>query len=55
MGFLSNLVSGVVKVALTPIAVAKDAYDIATGEDANNTKDLIESAGEDFEDMIEGE
>ena len=49
MGFFSNLVSGVVKVALTPVAVVADAVTVATGGDPDNTKDLLASAGNDFE------
>ena len=40
MGFFSNLVSGVVKVALTPVAVVADAVTVATGGDPDSTKDL---------------
>lgn len=53
MGFFSNLISGTVKVALTPIAVVKDVVNIAIGEDADATKDLLASAGEDFIDAID--
>lgn len=58
MGFLTNLVSATVKTALTPIAIAKDAIDVATGEDAENTKKLLKSAAKDAEragDTILGE
>lgn len=53
MGFFSNLVSGVVKVALTPVAVVADAVTVATGGDPDNTKDLLSSAGNDFEDALD--
>ena len=53
MGFFSNLLSGTVKVALTPLAVVKDAVNVATGQEADATKELLKSAGEDFEDMID--
>ena len=53
MGFFSNLVSSVVKVAITPVAVAKDIVDVATGEEPENTKDLLESAGDDFIDALD--
>jgi hypothetical protein len=53
MGFFSNIVSATIKTALTPLAVVKDAVNIATGEEANTTKDLLSSAGEDLEDAID--
>jgi len=55
MGFLSNIISSTVKVALTPVAVVKDVVNVATGEDANATKDLLNSAMEDAEDAFTGE
>lgn len=53
MGFFGSLVSGVVKTALTPVAVAADVVKVAIGEDADTTKELIDSAMEDFEDAID--
>ncbi len=53
MGFFSNLLSGTVKVALTPLAIVKDAVNVATGQEADATKDLLKSAGKDFEDMVD--
>lgn len=53
MGFFSDVFSGVVKVALTPLAIVKDAVDVVKGEEANNTKSLLKSAGEDFENAID--
>lgn len=53
MGFLSSIIGGVVKVAVSPIAVVKDVVDVAQGKDADNTRDLIESASDDFEDAID--
>ena len=53
MGFLSNIVSATIKTALTPVAVVKDAVNIVTGEDADTTKNLLESAGEDVTDAID--
>lgn len=47
MGFFSELISATVKTALTPIAVVKDVVNVATGEEADATKKLLESAGED--------
>jgi hypothetical protein len=49
-GILGNVVSATVKTALTPVAVVKDAYNVATGEEADTTKDLLGSAGEDLKD-----
>ena len=53
MGFFSSITSAIVKTVLTPVAVVKDVVNIATGEDADATKDLLQSAGEDFEDAID--
>lgn len=49
MGFLTNIISAAVKTALTPVAVAKDALDVALGNEAENTKELLESAAKDAE------
>ena len=53
MGFFSNIISATVKTALTPVAVVKDVANIAMGEDADTTKDLLESAGDDVGDALE--
>ena len=59
MGFLTNILSATVKTALTPIAVAKDVVNIATGEEIESTKSLLKSAKNDveegFEDIGNGE
>jgi hypothetical protein len=58
MGFLGNIISATVKTALTPIAVVKDAADVASGNEAENTKKLLNSAAKDVEragDTILGE
>jgi hypothetical protein len=47
---VGSVVSATVKTALTPVAVVKDAYNVATGEEADTTKNLLSSAGEDLED-----
>lgn len=47
MGFLSGMFSAVVKTALTPVAIVKDAVNVVTGEEANATKSLLESGAED--------
>ncbi len=49
MGFLTNLISATVKTVLTPVAIVKDVIDIATGEEAENTKRLLKSAAKDAE------
>lgn len=48
MGFLTNLISSTVKTALTPVAVVKDALDVASGKEAENTKKILESASKDL-------
>lgn len=53
MGFFSNIVGATVKVALTPIAVAKDVVNVISGDQADSTKDLIKSAGDDVEKATE--
>ncbi len=50
MGFLSKMISATVKTVLAPIAVVKDAVNIVTGEEPDNTKNLLESAAEDVKD-----
>lgn len=59
MSLFGNVFSGLVKVALTPVAIVKDVVNVATGEEANATKELIEDAGEDAkqatEDLADGE
>ena len=47
--FVGDVVSGAVKVAITPIAVAKDVVSVADGSKTDSTKKLLESAGDDFE------
>jgi hypothetical protein len=53
MGFLSNILSATVKTALTPVAVVKDIVNVATNQEPNNTKTLLESAGEDAENALD--
>jgi hypothetical protein len=48
MGLLTNIVSATVKTALTPVAILKDAADVISGEEAENTKDLLKSASGDL-------
>ena len=47
--FLGDVASASVKIAITPIAITKDVVNVATGSDADSTKKLLESAGDDFE------
>jgi len=53
MGFLDNIVGAVVKTALTPVAVVKDVINVATGEEADATQSLIESAIKNLEDSFD--
>ena len=53
MGFFSDILSATVKTVLTPIAIVKDAVDIFKGEEPNNTKSLLQSAGEDLSDAVD--
>ena len=40
MGFLGNILTATIKVALTPVAIVKDAANIAFGNEADATKKL---------------
>ena len=51
--FLTSLLSSAVKVALTPVAVVKDVVNVAIGEEANATKENLESAVRDAEDAMD--
>jgi hypothetical protein len=53
MGFLTNIISATVKTVLTPVAVVKDVVNIATGEEADATKNLLSSAAEDVVDAAD--
>ena len=53
MGFFSEILSATVKVVLTPIAIVKDAVEVVKGEEPENTKKLLKSAGKDFDDAID--
>lgn len=48
---LGELLSGVVKAALTPIAVAKDVVDVVKGKEATNTKKHVKSIGKDLKEV----
>ena len=53
MGFFSKIISATVKTALTPVAILKDAVNIATDKKADATKELLESAGEGVSDAMD--
>ena len=59
MGFFSNILGATVKTVLTPVAVVKDVVNIATGEEADATKNLLQSANDDvsdaFDDLADGD
>jgi hypothetical protein len=59
MGFFSNMVSATIKTALTPVAIVKDVVNVATGEEVESTKNLIQSAQQDvsegLDDLVDGE
>lgn len=59
MGFFSNIVGATIKTALTPIAIVKDVVNVAMGEDADATKNLLSSAKDDaseaLDDLCDGE
>ena len=52
MGYVSNIISATVKTAISPIAIVKDVVNVAIGEEANNTKKLLESAGRDASNAV---
>lgn len=51
MGFLSSVFSGAVKTICTPIAIVKDVVNVATGEDPEATKKLMDSISDDAKDV----
>ncbi len=53
MGFLTEMLSSVVKITLTPIAIVKDAANVVTGKEVDATKALIQSASEDVMDAVD--
>ena len=52
-GFLGEVASATVKVAISPIAVVSDAVSVATGNEPDATKKLIKSAGKDLENSVD--
>ena len=53
MGFLGGIISSVVKVALTPLAVVVDAVKVCNSDEPDTTKDLLESAGDDVSEAVD--
>lgn len=49
----AHLISATVKTALTPIAVVKDAVNVATGEEPDATLNLLESAADDVQEAAD--
>jgi hypothetical protein len=48
MGFVSKMLTTTVKTVLTPVAIVKDMFNIANGEEVEATNSLLESATDDF-------
>lgn len=53
MGFFSNIISTTVKAAITSVAIVADVVKVATGQEADTTKDLLRSAGKDAEQVMD--
>jgi len=53
MGFFSSIISSVVKVAISPVAIVVDVVKVATDKEPDTTKNLLESAGEDVSNAID--
>lgn len=51
--FFGDVAGAVIKVAASPIAVVKDVAAVATGGNANNTKNLVADIGEDLADAVD--
>ena len=50
MGFLGSIIGVVVKTALTPVAVVKDAINIVSDQEPNTTGKHIDSILDDIDD-----
>lgn len=50
---LGNIASSAIKVVATPVAIIADVVDTATGNEPKNTKKLVKSIGDDFEDSLD--
>jgi len=53
MGFFDNILGATVKTVLTPLAIAKDAINVVTGEEPDETKKLVKSALNDLEKAVD--
>ena len=53
MGFFGNIVGAVVKAAVTPVAVVVDVVNVATGDEPEATKSVVESSVEDIKDALD--
>lgn len=53
MGFFTSIISATVKTVLTPVAIVKDVVNVVTGEEADTTKELLESAADDAKEAID--
>lgn len=51
--FIGDVASATVKIAVTPLAVSKDIISIATDQEADATKNLLSSAGDDLEQSLD--
>ena len=59
MGFFGEIISSAVKTALIPVAIVKDVVNVATDQDADATRELVENAVKDagnaLSDLADGE
>lgn len=59
MGFFSEILGSVVKVALTPVAIVKDVVNVANGNEINATTNLLQDAVDgvvnSLDNLVEGE
>ena len=53
MGFFGNIIGSALKVALTPVSVAKDTLNVLEGKKVNSTKKLLNSATKDIKKSID--
>lgn len=52
-GFIGEVASAGIKLAVTPIAVVDDVFSIVTGSEPDTTKKFIKSAGNDLEKAVD--
>jgi hypothetical protein len=53
MGFFDSIIGAAVKTVITPVAIIKDVVNVATGEEADSTKNHVESITDDIEDAFD--